>query len=177
MDAIQEGSGEISGIVEIIESIAFQTNLLSVNAGVEAARAGEAGQGFAVVASEVRNLAARSSESANSIRDLIIRSENSVSAGADQMAKTVDALDAVRTAVVEITNQMDTIAETARSQHEGVSTINSAMSELDAMTQQNAAMFEETTAACTMLADSAQKLRDLTGRFQISSRSSNSQAA
>lgn len=168
MNAIQTEAEEISKIVEVIDGISFQTNLLALNAGVEAARAGEAGRGFAVVASEVRSLALRSSDSATNIRSLIDRSGQEVTVGSQKISETVSALQSVLEAVLEITSQIELIAENTHAQSTGISTLNASVAELDATTQQNAAMFEETSAACANLSQGARKLRELTRRFQVS---------
>ncbi len=168
MEAIQSEAEEISQIVKVIDEIAFQTNLLALNAGVEAARAGDAGKGFAVVASEVRELAQRSSESATNIRSLIERSGQQVDAGSARIEETVEALSGVLSAVVEITAKTGKIAEGAQEQTAGISALNGKVAQLDTTTQQNAAMFEETSAACSNLESAASVLRDLTRRFHVS---------
>ena len=168
MSAIQTEAEEISQIVKVIDEIAFQTNLLALNAGVEAARAGDAGRGFAVVASEVRALAQRSSESATNIRGLIERSGQQVEAGSAKIEETVGSLNAVLEAVLEITARTGKIAEGAQEQTSGISELNRKVAHLDNTTQQNAAMFEETSAACTSLQASAERLEALTRKFLIS---------
>ncbi len=168
MEAIKTEAGEISKIVELIEGISFQTNLLALNAGVEAARAGEAGQGFAVVASEVRGLAQRSSESATSIRTLIERSGVEVENGSAQISETVSSLDAVETTISEITSKMDMINGSTNDQRDQISSLNSTIAEIGEVTQKNAAMFEETNAACANLANGAKALLELTQHFQVS---------
>ena len=167
MQSIQSEAEEIAQIVKVIDEIAFQTNLLALNAGVEAARAGDAGRGFAVVASEVRGLAQRSSESATSIRSLIERSGQQVDAGTARIEETVEALSGVLSAVVEITARTGKIAAGAQEQTAGISELNDRVAKLDVTTQQNAAMFEETSAACTNLETAASVLEELTRRFQV----------
>lgn len=169
MSAIQTEADEISKIVEMIDGISFQTNLLALNAGVEAARAGEAGRGFAVVASEVRGLAQRSSDSATNIRALIDRSGQEVTVGSQKISETVSALQSVLEAVLEITTKMELISQNTREQNTGISSLNSSVADLDAVTQQNAAMFEETSAACANLSQGARIMRELTQRFHVSS--------
>lgn len=169
MEAIKIESGEIAKIVELIEGISFQTKLLSLNAGVEAARAGEAGRGFSVVASEVRALAQRSSESVTSIRTLIERSCAEVENGSAQIAKTVESLGDVESTISEITSQMDMITYSTQNQRDQISSLNTAIAEMGAVTQKNAAMFEETSAACTNLARGAKALHELTKHFQVTS--------
>ncbi len=168
MSAIKTEAEEIAKIVTLIEGISFQTNLLALNAGVEAARAGDAGRGFAVVASEVRALAKRSSESVVSIRALIERSTGQVNDGSKKISDTVSSLEAVEVAIVDITSKMGEISSSTQEQSKRITTINKSISEMGGVTQRNAAMFEETNAACTNLANGADELQQLTRRFKIS---------
>ncbi len=170
MHAIKTEAEEISQIVKVIDDIAFQTNLLALNAGVEAARAGDAGRGFAVVASEVRGLAQRSSESATNIRALIERSGQQVEVGSSKIDETVNSLSAVLEAVFEISTKTGQIAEGAKEQTSSISELNQRVARLDTTTQQNAAMFEETSAACSNLEYSANALQDLTEKFRVTER-------
>jgi len=147
MGQIEESSRSIQKIIGVIEEIAFQTNLLALNAGVEAARAGESGRGFAVVASEVRALAQRSSEAASEIKTLIATSGNQVSHGVDLVRRTGDALEAVASSVTEIVTRVTQITTNMDTQSTNLTEINTAIGHLDQVTQRNAAMFEETTAA------------------------------
>lgn len=167
MDSIKNSSQEISKITQVIDDIAFQTNLLALNAGVEAARAGEAGRGFAVVATEVRALALRSSEAAQEISTLITNSSDQVEQGVELVGETGTALTAILTSVTEISERISTIASSAREQSIGIGEINSAVNELDHVTQQNAAMFEETTAASHALTQEAASLVSAVARFSI----------
>ncbi|WP_444451696.1 methyl-accepting chemotaxis protein [Rhodobacter capsulatus] len=166
MGEIAESSQKISRIIEVIEDIAFQTNLLALNAGVEAARAGEAGRGFAVVASEVRALAQRSSAAAQEISNLITASSDHVKVGVDLVGQTGQALDGILASVNDIAGRVSKIAYSAREQSTGLSEINAAMIQLDQVTQQNAAMFEETTAAAQALSRGVQALTATTSRFR-----------
>ncbi|XDA96610.1 methyl-accepting chemotaxis protein [Sulfitobacter sp. LCG007] len=167
MDGIRNSSVEISKITTVIDDIAFQTNLLALNAGVEAARAGEAGRGFAVVATEVRALAQRSSEAAREINALINSSSDQVQHGVDLVDRTGKALSSIVTSVSEISNRMAGIAASAREQSSGLNEINSAMNDLDHVTQQNAAMFEQTTAASHSLISESEALAAAVSRFRM----------
>ncbi|WP_136635077.1 methyl-accepting chemotaxis protein [Pseudooceanicola onchidii] len=167
MDAIKASSKEISKITSVIDDIAFQTNLLALNAGVEAARAGEAGRGFAVVATEVRALAQRSSDAAREINDLISASGQQVGSGVQLVNETGEALSHIVGAVSDISGRVKAIASSAREQSSGLNEINLAMTDLDQVTQQNAAMFEETTAASHALTTEAASLVNASERFQL----------
>ena len=158
MAEIEVSAGEVRKITSMIEDIAFQTNLLALNAGVEAARAGDAGRGFAVVASEVRALAQRSSEAANRINTLIAQSGDQIVRGVTLVHDTGDALEKIIAAVGTVTTRISTIAATSEEQATGVHDINAALRDLDRVSQQNATMFEETTAACQTLRTSAHGL-------------------
>ncbi len=167
MNSIETSSREISNIISVIDEIAFQTNLLALNAGVEAARAGEAGKGFAVVAMEVRELAQRSAKAAKDIKDLIRRSSEQVSHGVMLVAETGDALQKIVAEVRDIGGHVRVIAEASREQSTGIAEINSTVSVLDQGTQQNAAMVEETTAACNSLSEETHALAQLLTRFAM----------
>ncbi len=167
MDGIKASSHEISKITSVIDDIAFQTNLLALNAGVEAARAGEAGRGFAVVATEVRALAQRSSDAAREINTLISTSAEQVQHGVELVDRTGGALSAIVSSVTDISERMVEIATSTRQQSAGLNEINAAVNELDHVTQQNAAMFEETTAASHALTGEADALADAVAQFKI----------
>ncbi|MGO4355288.1 methyl-accepting chemotaxis protein [Rhizobium sp. RAF36] len=171
MQKIEQSSNQISSIIGVIDEIAFQTNLLALNAGVEAARAGEAGKGFAVVAQEVRELAQRSAEAAKQIKDLIRNSSVEVQGGVQLVRETGDALKTIENLIVSINQHMDAIATSSREQSTGLSEVNSAVNQMDQVTQQNAAMVEETNAASATLATEAVRLRDLIANFKLSGES------
>ncbi len=166
MGDIERSSQQISHIIGVIDEIAFQTNLLALNAGVEAARAGEAGRGFAVVASEVRALAQRSAEAAKEIKGLISASTKQVEQGVDLVGQMGRALDRIMTEVTEINTIVSEIAAGAKEQSVGLQEINTGVSQMDQVTQQNAAIVEETTAASHGLAREIEKLLELVGRFE-----------
>jgi methyl-accepting chemotaxis protein len=172
MQAIAHSSQEISRIIGVIDEIAFQTNLLALNAGVEAARAGEAGKGFAVVAQEVRELAQRSATAAKEIKALITASSTQVNEGVDLVGKAGDALQKIAVQVMQINGLIREISSSAGEQAVGLKEINSAVNQMDQVTQQNAAMVEETTAASAVLNGEAETLRELVQRFRTSSASS-----
>jgi methyl-accepting chemotaxis protein len=167
MGRIEESSGQISNIIGVIDDIAFQTNLLALNAGVEAARAGEAGKGFAVVAQEVRELAQRSAKAAKEIKDLIGKSSIEVGTGVKLVKDTGEALRAIETYIVTINHHMDSIATSSREQSVGLAEVNTAVNQMDQVTQQNAAMVEEANAAGATLATEAGRLRELISQFQL----------
>lgn len=167
MGQIESSSSEIAKIVEVIESIAFQTNLLALNAGVEAARAGDAGRGFAVVASEVRILAHRCSDAADQINKLISESTDHVQEGVSLIDSTSEALETILRGILDMSKNVSAIAVSAQEQSNGISEINVAVEQLDRSTQQNAAMFEETTAASQSLTDEAGKLAQLVAGFRV----------
>ncbi|MDK1373747.1 MULTISPECIES: methyl-accepting chemotaxis protein [unclassified Sinorhizobium] len=166
MHDIANSSQRIGQIIGVIDEIAFQTNLLALNAGVEAARAGEAGKGFAVVAQEVRELAQRSAAAAREIKTLVDQATNDVSAGVALVGKTGDALSGIDRHVQLISRQVLTIAQSAKEQASGLGEITATVSQLDQITQQNAGMVEETTAASESLAVEAGKLRNQLATFQ-----------
>ncbi|WP_075292294.1 methyl-accepting chemotaxis protein [Pararhizobium arenae] len=167
MSRIENASTEIGKIINVIDEIAFQTNLLALNAGVEAARAGEAGKGFAVVAQEVRELAQRAAGAAKDIKALVTRSSMEVGTGVQLVQATGEALGRIASEVVRINEHMASIVSAAREQSTGLQEINTAVGQLDQMTQQNAAMVEETNAASHTLAQDAENLSGLIGQFNL----------
>ncbi len=166
MSEIERSSNQIGQIIGVIDEIAFQTNLLALNAGVEAARAGDAGRGFAVVASEVRALAQRSAEAAKEIKDLISASTAQVAGGVELVGRTGEALQRIVTQVAEITQIVDEIAASSKEQATGLHEVNTAVNQMDQVTQQNAAMVEQSTAASHALAREAADLARLMGQFR-----------
>ncbi|KUR74066.1 globin-coupled sensor protein [Novosphingobium sp. FSW06-99] len=167
MRDIHASALEIGKIVTVIDGIAFQTNLLALNAGVEAARAGEAGRGFAVVATEVRALAQRSADAALDIKTLIGASSAQVERGVDLVGQTGDTFERIVGKVGEIAELASTIASTARTQATQISEVRETVSELDVMTQHNAAMVEQATAAARSLAAAADQLTAQVGTFRV----------
>jgi methyl-accepting chemotaxis protein len=167
MSEIERSAQQISQIIGVIDEIAFQTNLLALNAGVEAARAGDAGKGFAVVASEVRALAQRSAGAAKEIKALILTSTNQVTSGVQLVGQTGQALSRILAKVAEINQLVADIAASAKDQAAGLHEVNSSINQMDHVTQQNAAMVQESTAACFALASAAQQLTELIRRFEI----------
>jgi methyl-accepting chemotaxis protein len=167
MTKIRDSSQQITNIIGVIDEIAFQTNLLALNAGVEAARAGDAGRGFAVVASEVRGLAQRSAEAAKEIKSLISASSSEVANGVALVARTGDALKQIIEKVAEMDTLVRDIHVSSREQATGLAEVNVAVTQMDQVIQQNAAMVEETTAAVHALKTDTQELTMMVDRFQI----------
>ncbi|MFQ8434048.1 methyl-accepting chemotaxis protein, partial [Amaricoccus sp. W119] len=165
MSEIEKSSQHISQIIGVIDDIAFQTNLLALNAGVEAARAGEAGRGFAVVASEVRALAQRSSAAAKEIKALISTSSQQVGRGVELVDDTGKALRVIVESVAGITSLIADIANSSREQSVGLSEINTAINQLDQVTQQNAAMVDDSTTASHAMKSEAEALAGLVAQF------------
>ena len=168
MGEIEASSGQIDQIIGVIDEIAFQTNLLALNAGVEAARAGDAGRGFAVVASEVRALAQRSTQAAKEIKVLISASTRQVGRGVTLVNATAQSLERIMAHVGRINGVIVEITAAAHEQAAGLAEVNTAMNQMDQITQQNAAMVEQSTAASHTLTQETEELERLTSRFQLS---------
>ncbi|MGO9742915.1 MAG: methyl-accepting chemotaxis protein [Roseiarcus sp.] len=173
MSAITQSSSRIGQIIGVIDEIAFQTNLLALNAGVEAARAGDSGRGFAVVASEVRALAQRSAQAAKEIKELISTSIAQVESGGKLVAETGDALRRIAGKVSELNGVVAEFSSAAKMQLDGLTEINGAIDNMDKMTQENASMAEQATAASRSLADEAAQLGELVRQFHVASQTSN----
>jgi methyl-accepting chemotaxis protein len=168
MNKIADSSKEIGQIIGVVDEIAFQTNLLALNAGVEAARAGEVGRGFAVVASEVRALAQRSGEAAKEIRRLIETSSSHVRDGVVQVAEAGASLERIVAQVTDINDGINEIARTAEDQANGLREVSVAVDQMDTLTQQNAAMAEQATAAARSLHSETAELFSLINEFAVS---------
>jgi methyl-accepting chemotaxis protein len=167
MGAINESSGKIADIIGVIDSIAFQTNILALNAAVEAARAGEQGRGFAVVASEVRTLAQRSATAAKEIKQLIDESVSKVGAGARQVDQAGVTMREIVTSIQRVTDIMADIQAASSEQTTGIEQINQAIVQMDQVTQQNAALVEQSAAASEAMQDQARKLAELVSVFRV----------
>ncbi|MEZ5498486.1 MAG: methyl-accepting chemotaxis protein [Steroidobacteraceae bacterium] len=167
MTEINDSSKRIADIISVIDEIAFQTNLLALNAAVEAARAGEQGRGFAVVASEVRNLAGRSATAAKEIKDLIQESVRRVDEGSTLVTQSGTTLEQIVAAVKKVSDIVAEITAAGREQSAGIDQVNKAVMQLDELTQQNAALVEEATAASQSMADQARILNETMHKYRV----------
>ena len=171
MGSVTEASRRMAEIIHVIDEIAFQTNLLALNAAVEAARAGDQGRGFAVVAAEVRTLAQRSADSAKEIKNLIEDSLRRVETGANLVTRSGATLTEIVDSVRKVSDIVAEIELATREQSTGIDQINSAVTHLDKITQSNAALVEESTAASRSMADQGQQLFDLVSRYTLEEQS------
>ncbi|KAA9176425.1 HAMP domain-containing protein, partial [Delftia sp. BR1] len=167
MKGINDSSRQIADIVGVIDSIAFQTNILALNAAVEAARAGEQGRGFAVVAGEVRSLAQRSAEAAKEIKLLITTSVDNVQSGSQQVEQAGRSMEEIVSSVRRVSDLIGEITASSTEQRDGIGQVNQAVSQLDQMTQQNAALVEESSAAALAMQDQARRLSEVVAVFKL----------
>jgi methyl-accepting chemotaxis protein len=167
MDEINASSKKINDIIGVIDGIAFQTNILALNAAVEAARAGEQGRGFAVVAAEVRSLAQRSAQAAKEIKGLIGASVEKVEGGSRLVADAGATMSEIVSSVERVSNIINEITAAASEQSDGIGQVNTAVIQLDQMTQQNAALVEQSAAAAESLEDQAKCLAQVVGAFRL----------
>ncbi|WP_026001805.1 methyl-accepting chemotaxis protein [Vreelandella stevensii] len=167
MNGLEESSQRVNEIIQVIDSIAFQTNILALNASVEAARAGEHGRGFAVVASEVRSLATKTSNSSKEIRTMIEDISQRIAEGASQAQQSGESMEEINQAIVRVTDMMQELALAAKEQESGISQISTAVSQMDSATQENVSLVEETSTASASLQDEASRLAELVSEFKL----------
>jgi len=167
MSAINQSARKIEDIISVIDGIAFQTNILALNAAVEAARAGEQGRGFAVVAGEVRNLAQRSATAAKEIKELIADSVSKTTEGTAQVETAGKTMQEIVTSVQRVTDIMGEISAASSEQSAGINQVNDAITSMDEVTQQNAALVEQAAAAAESLVDQAVSLIEVVSAFQL----------
>ncbi|WP_027710793.1 methyl-accepting chemotaxis protein [Dickeya chrysanthemi] len=167
MQNITQSSQKIADIINVIDGIAFQTNILALNAAVEAARAGEAGRGFAVVASEVRSLAQRSAQAAKEIKTLIDESVDNVKNGYEQVSLASKSMEDILKSVTNVTDIMGEIASASSEQSKGISQVGTAITQMDSVTQQNAALVEQSSATSASLEEQAQHLNEIVAVFRL----------
>ena len=167
MEAISGSSRKIVDIIQVIEGIAFQTNILALNAAVEAARAGEQGRGFAVVASEVRSLAGRSGEAAKQIRELITASVRQVESGAGLVSQAGATMQEIVGAVGQVSGLLGEMSQALREQSEGIAQVNAAVGHMDSATQENAALVQQASRAASALNERTQDLQLAVGAFKL----------
>lgn len=177
MHGITESSNKVTDILSVIDGIAFQTNILALNAAVEAARAGEQGRGFAVVAGEVRTLAQRSAAAAKEIKGLIDDSAQRVQAGSALVARAGQTMDEIVKSITKVTDIMGEISAASTEQSTGIEEVNRAVTQMDEMTQQNAALVEEAAAAAGSLEEQARHLRNAVAVFRLSGADASAPAA
>ncbi|MDT0500485.1 MULTISPECIES: methyl-accepting chemotaxis protein [unclassified Halomonas] len=167
MRDMEESSRRIGEVIELIDSVAFQTNILALNASVEAARAGEHGRGFAVVASEVRTLASRTADSSQEIRRMIEEVTRQVSEGSSQAGRSGEKIREVVDAIRQVAGLVDELALSATEQQSGADQIGAAITQMDTVTQENASLVEQTSTASANLEGEARRLAKLTGSFRL----------